>query len=417
MSKFILLSEKTQDVIEQCRMLTGPRDSSLLAFSSFVELTILTAYLQEEASPSLDASSINQKKLEFLRAALRAELLRDLSTAIESNPGTYKKKKGKGSVKFYLLAIAGTIFAACEGFDNITTLLGIFTLPTVAIFSAGLAFAVLSILVFNGVKIVEIANNLEVKLSDAPKLLDLYLAQLTEIKGLRKKIHRYKFSNCSLEDLNELTLVVMMLERRLQGLGESAKPFQEALNNPKMTFAKNLLGGIAGIMFFAGGFASGQTVSMFFLGLVMANVLPTALPVLLFSAAIGFAAFALYWYVEKEGLQQLIGTWLGLDEEKIDKLANQDELNKQAGKLANLKEKIVEAVELTHQFNYLQECVKQREEPVLTPVTKRADFTARPASNNIYSFHQAVTSRSASVLTQDDELATSADLQSEFRLG
>jgi len=394
MSKKVTLSDNTQKLIQQYIGLCSPTNRSLHLFSFSVDQQVLINWLHEEVStPSLNKRK-TKKELEFLLASLRVELLRDLLVSMEVNPHAIKKEEEPTSkttyLKFYLLAISGTILAACEGFDSITTLLSVFALPSVVTLLAGLAFSALSVMVFYGFNLVQVAKNLEVKLTDAPQLLDLHLLQLQEIKSLRKKINTYKLAKPSLEELNDLAQTVSMLENRLLALGKSSKQFNEALNSPKITLAKNLFVGVAGLLFFGSGFFAGQSVGVFLLGLAMTSVSPTFLPVVLFSIAVGLAAFSLYWYVEKVGLQQLISGWFGLDEEKIEKLCSQDELDKQAEKLVNLKEKIMETADLAAQIQDLKEHVKKdsQGDEKFTGNKKVATLTIDLKAHNIYSFHQ-----------------------------
>ncbi|RUR13964.1 hypothetical protein [Legionella sp. km772] len=415
MSKMIKLSDKTQELIKQYKMLAYSKKESLDSFSSVVEQRVLINWLHEEVSTPSPVKRKIKKEMEFLLASLRVELLRDLLLAMDINPESYKKNESapsnKNNLKFYLLAIAGTVLAACEGFDSITSLLGVFALPSMITLMAGLAFSALSVMVFYGFNLVQVAKNLDVKLRDAPKLLDLYLLQLDEIKSLRKKINTYKLARLSLDELNDLAQVVSMLESRLAALGESSKQFNDALNSPHIKLAKNLFVGIAGLMFFGSGFFAGQSVSVFLLGLIMGSVLPTFLPVVLVSTAVGLAAFSLYWYVEKVGLQQLISGWFGLDEEKIEKLCSSAELEKQTEKLSNLKEKIVETAELARQLKDLQAQGKQEPQPDLALARDETRLLknsagSRPkssASGNIYSFHQSLKAAPKSILAEEAE--------------
>ena len=336
----------------------------------------------------------SSKEFEFLLAFLRAELLHDLLLSLDPSLKDQKneKKKSKSAhFKFYLLALAGTILAACEGFDSISTLLGVFSLPSIVTLIAGLAFAGLSVMVFYGFNLVQVANNLDVKLVEAPKLLDLYLQQFNEIKSLRKQINTYKLAKCSLEELKDFELLLGMLEYRLLALNASCKQFKEAVNSPKINFAKNLFGGVAGLLFFGSGFFAGQSVGAFLLGLVMVSATPTFLPVVLFSVLVGLAAFSLYWYVEKVGLQQLISGWFGLDEEKIEKLCGQGELEKQAEKLNNLKEKIIDTAELKNENQKFKASYKEKKPDEIKVVDskKQVSLSSNTSqSGNIYTFHQ-----------------------------
>ncbi len=417
MGKMVNLSNKTQELIKQYIELGCPKESSLHSFSSAVDQRLLVNCLYGEVTTPSPSSKKSKKEIEFLLASLRAELLRDLLVSMGGSQDKEEQPSSKlARLKFYLIAASGTILAACEGFDSISTLLGVFALPAVVTLLAGLAFSALSVMVFYGFNLVQVSKNLGVKLSDAPKLLDLHLVQLDEIKSIRKKINTYKLATLSTEELDNLAHIISMLEKRFESLSESSKQFKEALNSPKMAIAKNIFVGVAGLLFFGGGFFAGQSVGVFMLGLVIGSVAPTFLPVVLFSVAVGLAAFSLYWYVEKVGLQQLISGLFGLDEEKIEKLCNQEELEKQAQKLTNLKEKIMETAELTQQIKILKKQSHEESSEEADVSKKRAPLTINtdlsPSGaviGNIYSFHKSMPTKSEIVSNalDEDELASS----------
>lgn len=392
MNKKINLSEKTQQLIQQYLMMVGENTDNFSSLSSTVDQEWLVNFLQEEPPISLINKKETRQEIEFFLITLRVELLRDLLLSLNINSEVLSKiedsKPHRSYVKFYLLAIAGTILAACEGFDSITTLLSVLNLPAVLIFMAGLFFSALSVMVFYGFNLVQVAKNLDIKLQDAPKLLDLHLLELTEIKNLRKKINSIKLSKLSIQELENLTNIISMLETRLHSLGESSKQFKMALESSKMVFAKSIFGAAAGLLFFGSGFFAGQSVGVFLFSLFLASVTPTCLPVILFAATVGLAAFSLYWYVEKVGLQQLISGWFGLDEEKIEQLCSQEQLDKQIEKLEYLKEKIIETSELVQQIKEVEAQGKAKNKDIIQP--------------SIYSFHRTIKKENKAFCTDPD---------------
>jgi hypothetical protein len=332
----------------------------------------------------------SQQEMEFILASLRAELLHDLLSSMSLQCEDTKKDEPPSSgarLKFYLLAIAGTVLAACEGFDSISSMLGLFTLPPVVVLLSAVACSIFSIIIFYGFNLVQVSNNLGVKISETPKLLDIYLQQLNEIKGIRKKINTYKLSELSSEELQHLTKTLEMLTARFDALRGSSKQFAEALDSPKMNIMKNLFAGSAGLLFFGGGFLAGQSAALFLLGFILPAVTATAWPVVLFSVVVGCAAFSLYWYVEKVGLQQLISGWFGLDEEKIETLCDSKQLDKQAYKLQNLKEKIIDMAALVRQKEELKEqcdpyVAKKIRTNEVSPLSARVTFFDIPRSQD-----------------------------------
>ncbi len=388
----VILSNRSQELIAEYLSLCQPHASRLAFFHSPVDYTQLISWLHDEETLSSYATQRSKKRIEFVLASLRAELLRDLLTSMggevpDSNAA--ENTSWSARIKFLLLALAGTLLAGCEGFDSITTMLSVLSLPSMVILIAGLSFSILSIVVFYGFDLVQVSKNLGVTLSDAPKLLDVYLLQMKEIKRIRKKINTYKLAELSSEELAQLENTINMLQRRFQALAEASSQFDSALNSRKMQIVKFIASATAGLLFFGSGFFAGQSVAMFVAGLFIPAVLPTFWPVVLFSVIVGIAAFSLYWYVEQVGFKKLVSGWFGLDEDKIEQLCEKEHLDREEQKLENLKEQVISTAQLTHRMRKLQnklDSIEEKEnEHSITPVPSPTALIR--TSDNIYSFH------------------------------
>lgn len=391
MAKSVQLSEKTQVLIEHFNNLAG-FNNDLYPLVPVIDAEVLVAWLSNSVLIPAHVTAKTKKELEFTLVSLRVELFRDLLLSMGIKHEILSKQEKAASqlarLKFYFLAISGALFAACEGFDSITTLLSVFSLPALVTLLAGFAFSILSVAVFAGFNLVQVSKNLDIKLTDAPKLLDLYVLQMVEIKSIRKKIASYNLATLSRSDLEHLSCIVLMLQKRLASLGESCQQFAVALNSSKVGVAKAIFGGLSGILFFGSGFFAGQSVAVFLLSLAIAGgVSASFAPVVLFSLAVGFAAFSVYWYVEKVGLQQLISGWFGLDEDKIAGLCEQEQLNMQAQKLNVLQEQVDSMIEKNRILERLTPELTQESDAEKGLAFKA--LTQVKVSSTIYSFLKA----------------------------
>lgn len=288
----------------------------------------------------------NNNESELLLESLRDELLKDLRTSL---PGYVEtdiiNTTSPNNFAFFMLILAGALVAACEGFDGVTTILGVISLPSVAVLIAGLSFSVLSVIVFCGLDLVQLSKHLGIRLSDAPKLMDTYLSQLKSIKSIRKHIEKYKLLKLSVPELQELQAIIAMLEVRYDGLTHASKPFESALHSVVMSAVTFFFLGMAGLLFFGGGFFAGQTVAAFMLELFFPNV-AVFWPIVIFSTIVGFAALFAQWYFETEDIEKLITAWFGLDDAKIEQLCGAEVVKKERNKLALLKETIQEVAQI-----------------------------------------------------------------------
>ncbi|MCW8408793.1 hypothetical protein OQJ13_07395 [Legionella sp. PATHC035] len=355
----ILISQRSQKLIRKYWLASGAERDELPSITLSIDLNTLISWLKKEQPKHSNKSKTDQQKVEFILVSLRKELLHDLFAAMKGDdiklPQEEKNESVTEKIKFALLTAAGILVAACQGFDGIVTMLGIFELSSSVILGAGFVFSILSVIVFCGFDLVKVSNALGVKLSEAYKLLDAYLSQLQMIKSIRKKIEGYDFSDSELSpsDLQQLEKIISMLQTRFKSLTEASKQFEQALHSDDMQMAKTLISGASAVLFLGGGFFAGQSVALFISSLFVNPIIHTFWPVIIFSTLVGIAAFSLYWYVERPGLNKLMSSWFGLNEEHVQKLCDQDLIIKETKKLANLEKKIINASRLADRLAQL----------------------------------------------------------------
>jgi hypothetical protein len=412
------LSKRSQELIVAYLSICKPRLSTLSDVQTTVDAAQLVTWLHDEIASPTNQDGKAKQDTEFLLTSLRSELLHDLFSAMNGdNPSsndTADNAPWTAKMKFGLLAIAGTLLAGCEGFDSITTMFGLVSLPSFITLIVGLGFSVLSIVFFYSYELVQVSNDLGVSLTNAPKLLDIYLHQMNEIKKIRKKIDNYKLAELSTEELVQLENTISMLQRRFQGLTEASVQFNNALKSNKMQVAKFIVSSMSGLLFFGSGFFAGQSVAMFMAGFLIPIVLPTIWPVILFSSIIGLAALSLYLYFEQVELKRVVSGWFGLDEDKIDKLSDKSILEKEEKKLEILKEKVISTAKLTGQLTKFQHQSSDVVTPGQEPIAHNKSYFIDDSpgtlktSSNLYTFHPRPDARKKPHLEIPD---TESDLQ------
>lgn len=383
MNSMIEISDETKIIIKKLISIADTRIDFPIEFNldnldNVVLIDKLTAINWLTKKQSVD------KVQRFLLESLYTSVLNDLSTALSTGIKNDSEKKSVtwfAWVKFLALAVAGTLFFGCEGFDGITAILGITALPTLVIFIAGIIFSVLSIMVFFAFDLLEISKNLGISVKNAPKMVDTYLEQINIIKSLRKKI-RASFLNNTAEELRVNIALLQMLQEKHDGLKDVRDALKKSLNNPFLNIAKLATASITGIIFFSGGFFAGQTVALAIAGFFTAAILPTAWPIILVSILVGLAALSVYWFVERPGVENLIGRLVGLDEEKIEQLCDELVVAKEQNKLQELQKTLENALEKQRQYDAaaleitaLQEALKNQETP--TMVNAKTDTTTK----------------------------------------
>lgn len=349
MTGVIKLSPDTIKIIEQLETVEQKAKNKL----------ILPKLLSEnEEQPYMKLSQLKtwmrrtqkaDKNSRFLLESLYVAFLADLNSHLpaESEEESEKKKISWASrLKFGLLLIAGTIYFGCEGFDGVTTLLGSFSIPSIAILAVGLSFSILSIIVFYAFDIMAISYNLGISIKSAPKIVDIYLKEVELSMSIRKKIdNNYLEAESKQKDLQNYLSIIALLRKRDKDLDRARNELKRRNNNPFLKGLKLLTASIIGIIFFSGGFFAGQTVAMAIAILFIPTVASTFWPIVVAAILVGLASFAVYWFVERPGIDNLIGRILGLDKEKIDQFSDETNVASEKKELDRLERRVGRANE------------------------------------------------------------------------
>lgn len=328
----------------------------------------------------LSLSISSEKKSRYLLESLRVSLLKDLLEDLKKSSNQFNKEKEDKKIQssawyknphFIVLAVSGTVLAICEGFDSITSVLSMFSAVSMsAMFIAGVVSSILSVLVFFGFGLVEISQNLGVKLSKSRHLLDICIEEVEQIVELRKCIDHYYSQVTDVSEHSQLRAMVRMLQARHNDLDDARKAYLKLLNNAYLKAAKLTVAILTGLLFFGSGFFFGQSLALMVASIFVVGVTMTFWPVVLASIIVGLAAFSVYWFVERPGLTNMIGRWVGLDQDKISQFADDDVVQEQKEEFTSLEEKIAHLENLESKLLNLS---KFNQLPKQLPKLERSD--------------------------------------------
>lgn len=344
----VTFSQSTKTAIQ--RLQPFLQDETLTSWNNqgAVEVSDLINWLESN-------NKVCQKNTRFLQASLQGTLFNDLNQALIPEPQQRfetadPKAPWYRKLQFGVLGVLGTLLAVCDGFDGIASLLGLFSsVPLYGILLAGSAFSALSVVVFYGFDLVAIANTLGVKLSQTRAMLDVWLDNMKAIKQLRKTIdQRYRQEN-SLHELRLMQTITGLLIRYDESLNEARGVYQQALNAPYLNVLKRTTALISGGLFLSGGFFSGQSLALILGTAFLSTALsPMAWPVLVTGILAGLAAFSTYWFLERPGLENLVGRWFGLDQDKIEQFRDNERFETKLTTLHNHIEQRKTEIQLNH---------------------------------------------------------------------
>lgn len=340
----VTISKRSKQCISELALLH--HDSTLQAWNQQIDDEIKRSALLDWLSLSIANEQKSRYLLESLRVSLLQDLFNDLKNSLSDDAEEKDDKKHQSTAwyknpHFLVLAISGTILAVCEGFDSMTSVLSIVsTVSMSTMFIAGVVSAVVSVLVFFGFGLIEISNSLGVKLSKSKHLLDVCLEQVEQIVQLRKLIdHQYSLKT-EISDHAQLRAMVKMLQARYQDLDDARKAYKKHLDNSYLKAAKITVAVLTGLLFFGSGFFYGQSLALMVASIFAVGVSMTCWPVLVASLVVGLAASSVYWFVERPSLTNMIGRWVGLDQDKISQFVDDDVVDEHKKELSNLEEKI-----------------------------------------------------------------------------
>ena len=304
----------------------------------------------------LSKTTTLNKEAQFLLESLRATLLQDLFNSIPASaqfPNNVNSDSNEAFFRF--LTIAGVIVAICEGFDGIVSIIGLFpVIPQLVTFLAGIVFAGLSVIVFCSFDLVAIARNLGVNIDNTHQLIDVYLDQVEQLNKLRAVVN-ISYAQSNAEDQKILLQIASMLVTRYAALDVAREMYRSDLNAPYLTTAKLITSAVAGVLFFGAGFFSSQSLVLAVAGLFSSSVSALSWPIIVASSVVGLAAFSIYWFVERPGLESLVSRWRGLDEDKITNFIDDKVVNEQKREFAQLETNLKRFVSSVNQVEELSE--------------------------------------------------------------
>jgi VIT1/CCC1 family predicted Fe2+/Mn2+ transporter len=339
MKSYIVISERSRELVK--KFLELKPNETLENWHVSDSFLISTDELVHWLNQEIETNPYSRYHLEELRLSF----LQDLQEAFLTTEELEKQNKKKSTPwyrnsQFIILTIAGIVLAFCDGFNGITSILALFNPVPMTIFTIGVAFALISVAVFHGLDLVEISRNVGVKPNASKALLNTLVKQVELIKEIRNKIDHIYIETEDREELQNYHRIIKMLIQRFNAMEDERNSYLQAMDNPLLKMAKLSAALITGVLFFSSGFFAGQSLALPIAALFVASASATFLPVLLASLAIGIAAFCVYWYSVRPGVENIVGRLVGLDKEEVDNLADPEKVEFQVQALKQLEKKL-----------------------------------------------------------------------------
>lgn len=280
----------------------------------------------------------------LMRESFRTALLEDLSAYFFNQESIVLVETDEedssvwGKIKLTLVAIGGTIFNICNGFDSSVSILNLFAgIPFWIVFLVGLVLSSVFVILFYGLDFVSISENLHVRLSQSRKLLDFFHHQAMLNQSLidntkqRLQFETNRWLEISLNsvntspDLNEVKKwleFLHILAIHQEELNRVRHFYMAEKQQYYVLLLKWMMIALAGLLYFNSGFFVGQSFMMVTLSAFVATqVSLLSWPVLLVSCLVGLAALmSVFWFSDRISVEQLVCRWIGLDVDKIQQL-------------------------------------------------------------------------------------------------
>lgn len=383
----ILLSERTQALYnaltEHCSLALSHGERILAEDLAQLRLEV------DEGRLSLDvlldwlcrAYTLDKKSCFFcesfrvaLLIDLRAQLLQERGNDLET-----EDLPDNTNTNQTLLLVAGVILVACEGFDGIATVLGVFpAISGACIFGLSLLCSLLSLLIYYGIDLLIVSTAFAVSLRHSTEMLDVCVQQITLIDNLRHLINTSCDETQDVDTLVGLADCARMLMMRFNAQDGARQSVMRNLQNPALKFARALTTSFLGVIFFCGGFGAGQTVASVITGLVSMAALTATMATIGLGIIAGLAAFAIYWYVERYDIEAIVSRWFGLDNDKIAVFAEPQSVERARHKLSQLQHHIDNKLTLVDRATQLEDRLAGYEADVGNGFGRPQRFFSRP---------------------------------------
>lgn len=344
----------------------------------------------------------------FSRELLRARLLADLlgsegidEVVLETDTTWF------GKFKLAVLALAGTIYNICNGFDGSVSILTLFIgIPSWTVFVVGFILSLVFVVLFYNLELITMSDNLKIGLYASRQILDSFVEQAELIDLLMKQTKQRlrEQNNILLDDLLHLNVAVNQenfqdnpnkYAKRFRAIGEISATsrdltvgsigcdvsldnidqassllatlnmlairqlelasvqqlYLQELEEFYIKLLKFFMVAITGLLFFNFGFFAGQSFALVVLAAFLtASITATSWPVLLISIGVGVTSLlSMYWFSERFNVENVVCRWLGLDVDKINQLPDD----------ATIENELIERAELAKQVQ-LESGVRNR---------------------------------------------------------
>ncbi len=319
MKKHVTLTEESLSALNS---LKGHPLSAKLNGAS-IPLKALLAYLK--TNPSSPPSDEEE--------ALKALLLADLTASFAAHKRALMRQKTSRKdmmtvAMLITVGIFGMVESALWGFDGIYTVFNLFTTSKWLIVAPSILFSAVSIFIFVGFDFFQGAEYLGVDFFEEKDRLEALMAQERHITQLLKSVDKELLACEHLDELNRLIEVLDMVEAQYQQLKtQKAKLNHVRLSKPYQSLIKTF-SACCGILYLCDGYFTGQAGAMYILGASsMGAAMSTPIGILTMvslGAISAIGAFAFYYLVQRQGVEQLFSRMLGFNQEKVEAFTDEE---------------------------------------------------------------------------------------------
>lgn len=256
---------------------------------------------------------------ETLSDELRLFLLRDIQKTLAP-----VKKKGAAPHKQTSISklglagviIAGVLYAICDGFSGMSTIVQAFISSSMLVFGLSMGFALLSIALFFLMQIQAIADYFGFSLQNPSKEVACWLEE-RQVLGALFETLKFKPKQMT-STYSELKAYMY---KRLNTLQKKADILKEKQHRLPLDILFAIIVCLVGLWVWTSGFFLGYSVVITVLALFELTT-PFWLP---FAVApfIGFAACCLFWITQARDLRRIVDRLFGVDEAWIEALSEE----------------------------------------------------------------------------------------------
>lgn len=251
---------------------------------------------------------------------------RNLPTENHNAPKVLFDNKTLAVMLLSALGFVGIVNNSLKGFNGIVSILRLFTLNPLALYPAGVFFALISATIFFSFDLNQSAKFFGIPFFEHSDVMQNLMEQERLLKSITRSLDKDLIQIKTRAQRERTRTLIHVIQSQLNQLYHYKKQLKKQSEATYIKVIEKLFAAVCGLLFLFNGYFTGQAGAMFLLGASsiaagMATPLGAFVMISLgIIASIG--AFAFYAIVQRRGVESLVRSLMGFNKEQVKSFCN-----------------------------------------------------------------------------------------------